>query len=656
MFGFPEVWCCDFEFGVRPTGSPNVHCMVAKELRSQRQIRLWSNELYALKKAPFDTGPNSLFVAYSAGAEISCFIELGWTIPLRILDLYAEYLACSNGRRAKKAGTGLLHAMEHYGLGHVAPAEKANMRALAIRGAPWTAQEMSELLDYCAEDVDSLCRLLPAMKAELEPGRHSEWLFRGRYMAAIQCIEQYGVPLDVPMLEAIREQRLNLITRLTGRLEASYRFGIYDGSHFRLAAFRDWTRSVGLRWPSTASGLPATDDRTFRRMIVGHPRVPIQPLHECIRSIDMLSKFEITADPDGRSRCWLAPFRSESGRNQPSNSRFIFGAPSWLRHLIKPVEGWGVAYCDWSAQEIAIAAGLSGDERMIEDYATGDVYIRLAIALRLAPPGATKASHPGERERCKVIYLGTNYGQGAFGLSERLGCRVEEAKELLARFAATYPTFHAWRQSIVNGAARPGILRTALGWPWWTGNCKNKRTVMNHPAQSNGSDMMRLAAVAAVEAGLQVCAPVHDAFLIAAPVERLEDDVTAMLEIMRQAGRVVAGIPVRASCETILGYPERFVPEKGRETWALVQQLLNEMEVNPDVDLQSGRLRDTTTGNDIPAAEKSSDVRSWGAIREDPPVVANQSQDAQSLPGTAAGVDLPADQDPGREEGSPLYQ
>ena len=46
---------------------------------------------------------------------------------------------------------------------------------------------------------------------------------------------------------------------------------------------------------------------------------------------ELLSKFEIAVDADGRSRCWLAPFRSESGRNQPSNSRFVFGAPSWLR-------------------------------------------------------------------------------------------------------------------------------------------------------------------------------------------------------------------------------------------------------------------------------------------------------------------------------------
>jgi DNA polymerase-1 len=543
MLGFREVWCCDFEFGSGQNGIPSVVCMVAREFITGKKIRLWRHQLYSLSKAPFDTGPNSLFVAYSAGAEISCFIALHWSIPLNILDLYTEYLAFTNGRRDKKSGTSLLCAMEHYRLGHLTPAEKDAMRALAMRSGPWTRQETASLLDYCAEDVDALCRLLPPMAAELALRPAPEWLFRGRAMAAMQCIEMNGIPLDAPMLEEICTRRLDIIARLTGQLEARYGYGIWQGTHWRHGAFREWTRKVGLKWPSTSSGLPTTDDRTFRRMILSHPRIPLQPLHECCRSVELLSKFEIAVDADGRSRCWLAPFRSESGRNQPSNSRFVFGAPSWMRHLIKPPPGWGVAYVDWSAQEIAIAAGLSGDEHLLADYATGDIYLNLAIRLGLAPAGASKATHPEPRARCKVVMLATNYGQTEFGLARTLDIGREEARELLRGLAHAYPRFNAWKQSIVNASARPTTYYTRLGWPWWSGHCRNKRTVMNHPAQSNGSDMMRLAAVAAVEAGIKVCAPVHDAFLIAAPVERLEEDVEQMIAIMRKAGERICGIP-----------------------------------------------------------------------------------------------------------------
>ena len=56
------------------------------------------------------------------------------------------------------------------------------------------------------------------------------------------------------------------------------------------------------------------------------------------------------------------PFRSRTGRNQPSNAKFIFGPGKWMRGLIKPPQGKVLAYIDWSAQEVAIAAALSGDQ------------------------------------------------------------------------------------------------------------------------------------------------------------------------------------------------------------------------------------------------------------------------------------------------------
>jgi len=45
-------------------------------------------------------------------------------------------------------------------------------------------------------------------------------------------------------------------------------------------------------------------------------------------------------------------------------------------------------------------------------------------------------------------------------------------------------------------------------------------------------------AIAATEAGIEVCAPIHDAFLITAPLERLDNDVRRMCEIMSK-GRLV---------------------------------------------------------------------------------------------------------------------
>jgi len=80
--------------------------------------------------------------------------------------------------------------------------------------------------------------------------------------------------------------------------------------------------------------------------------------------------------------------------------------------------------------------------------------------------------------------------------------------------------------------------------------------------------------IAATEAGLEVCAPVHDAFLIAAPLGRLGEDVTLMSSLMSRAGRAVTGgLDVRTDAE-IVRWPARYMDERGAAMWARVIALL----------------------------------------------------------------------------------
>ena len=107
----------------------------------------------------------------------------------------------------------------------------------------------------------------------------------------------------------------------------------------------------------------------FREMSKIYPQIAI--LKELRESLSKLRLSTITVGDDGRNRCLLSPFRSTTGRNQPSNSKFIFGPSTWLRGLIKPTEGFAIAYIDWSQQEFGIAAGLSGDPNMMDTKSIG---------------------------------------------------------------------------------------------------------------------------------------------------------------------------------------------------------------------------------------------------------------------------------------------
>ena len=95
---FGSVVICDFEYESTPGGLPDVLCMVAyvldENLRHVRTIRQWRGEFGSTP--PFDVGPDTLFVAYSAWAEMTCFLVLGWQFPAHIYDQHTAYLAASN--------------------------------------------------------------------------------------------------------------------------------------------------------------------------------------------------------------------------------------------------------------------------------------------------------------------------------------------------------------------------------------------------------------------------------------------------------------------------------------------------------------------------------------------------------------------------------
>ncbi len=94
---FREIWLGDFEFRQQAGERPWPVCLVARELRRGREIRLWRDDLQRLDHAPFDVGPDTLFVAYAAAADIGCMLELGWALPANVLDLYFEHRCHTNG-------------------------------------------------------------------------------------------------------------------------------------------------------------------------------------------------------------------------------------------------------------------------------------------------------------------------------------------------------------------------------------------------------------------------------------------------------------------------------------------------------------------------------------------------------------------------------
>jgi hypothetical protein len=435
MIPFSEIWLCDFEFRADPGERPCPVCMAARELHTGQQIRLWRGELLELRHAPFNTGADTVFVAYFASAELGCFLELGWPLPVNILDLYVEHRVETNGGLAA-CGNGLVGALALRGLAHIDAGEKEAMRRLVLDNTTWSEAERVAILDYCATDVAALAALLPRMAPTIDWPRA---LLRGRYMAAVARTERAGVPIDAELHQCMVLAWDDIKQRLVQEVDAG--FGVFDGLTFKADRFRAWLMRHGIGWPTLPSGALALDDDTFRDQAKYHPQ--IMPLHELRATLSGLRLTGLEVGADGRNRCLLSPFSAVTGRNQPSTTKFIFGPARWMRGLIRPLEGRGIAYIDFCSQEIGIAAALSSDERMIAGYIAGDPYLAFAKDAKLVPPDATKATHKAMRDRCKAIVLGINYGMGPDTMAASAGITPCEARELLRLHRDTYRTF--WR-------------------------------------------------------------------------------------------------------------------------------------------------------------------------------------------------------------------
>jgi len=466
---FKEIWLIDTEYVSRPGEPPVPVCLVAWEFRTKREIRRWQDELGTFP--PYSTGPDSLFVAYLASAEIGFHLALGWPKPARILDLYVEYrnrynclptiveqkLYKKDEKKIKR--NSLIGALLQFGLDTIGISEKQEMIDLILTGGPWSPAQKLAILDYCESDVAGLDRLLHAMLPHLDVPRS---LYRGRYMASVASMEAVGVPIDVELLNRLRDRWEHIEQKLIARVDAQY--GVYEGTSFRNRKFERWLAAHEILWPRYANGELMLNDKVFRDMAKIHPE--LNPLRELRYSLSKLRLNNLTIGQDGFNRCMLSPYGTRSSRNSPSNSKFIFGPSVWLRGLIKPPTGFGLAYIDWVGQEFGVAAALSGDPAMKTAYESGDIYLGFAKAAKVVPADGTRQTHKQERNLYKQCVLGVGYGMEEHSLALRVDRHPLIARSLLRHHHEIFWRFWEWSDNRVRRTLFTNITYTVFGWKY----------------------------------------------------------------------------------------------------------------------------------------------------------------------------------------------
>jgi DNA polymerase I len=339
---FTAIVVCDFEYEIKDGELPDVLCMVAhvldQNLRHVRTIRLWCGEFGAAP--PFDISANTLFVAYSAWAELTCFMVLGWKFPEHVFDLHTAYLAASNvllphnpdevRRRPRKR---LSDACRAYGIEGWEQIDKGVI-ARDIGEGRWRDHGREAVFSYCEEDVRASALLLRQQlcgRPGLPPANVARVLHWSNYSAkAVAQIQAKGMPIDVPLWNLVQENKATVIGALLRQFDPSYGSDdpIYTpAGEWSYERFERWLLSSGVpAWPRLDSGRLDIEGDAFRLMPIGR---------------------------DGRNRPSLFPFCTTTGRN--AHAKSLFNAHASVRSFMVFPKDTICVYLDWRTQEVGVA-------------------------------------------------------------------------------------------------------------------------------------------------------------------------------------------------------------------------------------------------------------------------------------------------------------
>ena len=215
-------------------------------------------------------------------------------------------------------------------------------------------------------------------------------------------------------------------------------------------------------------------------MARGYPA--IAPLRELRSALSEMRLSDLAVGRDGRNRTMLSAFRARTGRNQPSNTKFIFGPSVWLRGLIQPPPGY------WHRLHRLAAAGIwhrgGAVRRPFDDggLSLGRPLPGFRQASRRRAAGCNQGHAQGGAGSVQVdCVLAVQYGMGANSLAQRIGQPPIRARELLRLHRETYRVFWRWSDAAVDYAMLTGSLHTVFGWRVQVPAVANDRSLRNFP-------------------------------------------------------------------------------------------------------------------------------------------------------------------------------
>ena len=229
------------------------------------------------------------------------------------------------------------------------------------------------------------------------------------------------------------------------------------------------------------------------------------------------------------------------------------------RGFIAP-KGRVLVSADYSQFELRLAAILSGDQALIDDFNNGvDIHTKTASeAFNVPMDKVTKA----QRRAAKVINFGILYGMSVKGLSDAAKMPIYEAKQFIDNYFKLRSPIKQKLEAILKQAREEGYVETFYGRRRPTPDVKSsnfiirqaaERAAQNMPIQGTEADLMKRAMIKVDQAlpeGADLIMQVHDSLIVECD-EALKSTVTKILK--QEMESVAPELDIKLAVEVTTG-------------------------------------------------------------------------------------------------------
>jgi DNA polymerase-1 len=413
--------------------------------------------------------------------------------------------------------------------------------------------------EYAAEDADITFQLKGKLHKELMDKQVAHLMQRLEMplVPVLADMEMEGIRIDADFLG---NYSIELET-MSKDLEKN----IYDmsGANFNIASPKQMGEvlfdhmKIDPKAKKTKTGQYKTDEATLQKLAAEHEIVSKIVDY---RKVNKLRSTYVDALPKlihpktGRVHTSYAQAVAATGRLSSTNPnlqnipiRTDMGKE--IRKAFVPRdENHTLLAVDYSQIELRIVASVAEDPGMMEAFHAG-IDIHTATAAKVFGIEVAEVTKE-QRYKAKSVNFGLIYGQGAFGLSQNLGIKRGEAKDLIDAYFEQFGGVKTYMDDTIKYCREHGYVKTLMGRKRFIPDINSnnqtvvgfaERNAINAPIQGSAADMIKLAMInihnrfSKMDIGTKMILQVHDELLFDVPKTELEEITAVIKEEMERA-------------------------------------------------------------------------------------------------------------------------